>query len=445
MNLHKGNPLIKINELTILLEKQIENLPLNVFWLIGEVQNLRDTGGHLYFNLFDNRLCINSIIWNKTKTDNNIKLENGYKGKFLGKINLYKNKNTINFIIYKIELEGIGNLYHELEITKQYCLKNKFFDKPKKNINNIDKALLITRYNSAAYNDILHSIKDCFNLKLYILDSSMQGNNSIEEIITNIDLAEKLKTKLKLDAIILSRGGGSIDDLWVFNNKKIIEKIYQCNTPFITAIGHDIDHCLCDDISDKSFITPTELGKYINSMKGKSKKIEQLSNLKSNLNNIIETKIEQELDILNQIVDEIDIDNIINNYNNKIIYLNQFRNKFKKNIIDNIDNKIKNLDEVANEFDSENIITNYHIKIRKLYNYKNQFQDKFANKIKHEIILLDKLLLECKEYIHSKTSLSLFDKSNNEIIDNKMIQENDTYYLKFNNEKFKIKVIKKYK
>ena len=179
MNLHKGNPLIKINELTILLEKQIENLPLNVFWLIGEVQNLRDTGGHLYFNLFDNRLCINSIIWNKTKTDNNITLENGYKGKFLGKINLYKNKNTINFIIYKIELEGIGNLYHELEITKQYCLKNKFFDKPKKNINNIDKALLITRYNSAAYNDILHSIKDCFNLKLYILDSSMQGNNSI--------------------------------------------------------------------------------------------------------------------------------------------------------------------------------------------------------------------------------------------------------------------------
>jgi len=149
------------------------------------------------------------------------------------------------------------------------------------------------------------------------------------------------------------------------------------------------------------------------------------------------------LDILNQIVDEIDIDNIINNYNNKIIYLNQFRNKFKKNIIDNIDNKIKNLDEVANEFDSENIITNYRIKIRKLYNYKNQFQDKFANKIKHEIILLDKLLLECKEYIHSKTSLSLFDKSNNEIIDNKIIQENDTYYLKFNNEKFKIKVIKK--
>ncbi len=443
---HKGKPLLKINELSLLLEQQIENLPLDVFWLKGEVQNLRDNNiGHLYFNLFENNISINSIIWKTTKYNNNIKLENGYKGNFLGKINFYKNKNNLNFIIFKVELEGIGNLYQELEITKQFCLKNGLFNKTKKKINKIEKALLITRFDSAAYNDIIYSINDCFNLKLYVLDSSMQGNKAVEEIINNIDLAEKLKDKLKLDVIILSRGGGSIDDLWVFNNKNIVEKIYNCELPFITAIGHDIDHSLCDDVSDKSFITPTELGKYINSIKGKSKKIEQILKIKENLSNVIETKIEQELDNMTQIVDEIDINNIINNYNTKIINLNKLKRQFKTNIIDGIEKDINNLDNIVNEIDSNNIINNYNIKIRKLNNYKEQFQYTIINKIKHEIILLDKQLLECKEYIHLNTSISLFDDVNNEVIDNNTILKNNIYYLKFNNKQFKIKILKEIK
>ena len=190
----------------------------------------------------------------------------------MGKLNYYESKNDISFVIYSLDLEGIGDMYNKLEATKKYCIENGFFEKEKKN--RLTKSLLIiTRFDSAAYNDIIHTLEDCYNIKVYVQDSFMQGDNARKSIINNITLAERLSQKISIDAIVITRGGGSIDDLWVFNDRSIVEKLYKCKIPIITAIGHDIDTSLCDLVADKSFITPTEFAKYINKLYSKKDNI----------------------------------------------------------------------------------------------------------------------------------------------------------------------------
>ena len=104
----------------------------------------------------------------------------------------------------------------------------------------------------------------------------MQGVNAKQDIIDNLDLAQKLYKKLNFDAVVISRGGGSIEDLWIFNDEDIVEKLSNYEIPTITAIGHDIDNSLCDKVADLSFITPTEFGKYINRLYSRKDDIEKM-------------------------------------------------------------------------------------------------------------------------------------------------------------------------
>lgn len=392
---HKGKPLINVDTLSELLNEYISDIDLTYFWLEGEVQNLRDSNSHLYFSLSNNKKSIKCIIWDSIKEKNNIKIENGFKGKFMGKLNYYETKNDLSFVIYSLDLDGIGNLYNELEQTKQYCISKNFFQKEKAKIINLKNILIITRFESAAYNDIIHSIISCYDLNVYILDSFMQGENARSDLVKNINLAEKYSKQLKLDAIIISRGGGSIDDLWVFNNKEILERIFKCKIPIMTAIGHDIDHTLCDDLADKSFITPTELGKFIYKLKNKEDKLEKIFELKLKLYNDTKRLIEDERSKLDEILKEINPDNMINHYREK--------------------QKI-------------------------LYSMRKILVSNSLSKYKENLLNLDTILLKTSEYINLHTKIVLY-KNDKQIIDKKNIKSGE-YSLSFNGKKYLIEVIK---
>ena len=117
-------------------------------------------------------------------------------------------------------------------------------------------------------------------MKIYIYDCGMQGNKSVNEIDEAIRVLNKISKKINLDCIIITRGGGSIDDLWIFNDLILLKSIFYSVTPIFTGIGHNIDKSLSDKISDMSFITPTDIGRFIEN-KNSKKTVEK--NLKMSL------------------------------------------------------------------------------------------------------------------------------------------------------------------
>lgn len=378
------------------IKNHIDLIGSEYIWIEGEIQNYRLSSRHQYFTLNEGNTSIKAIIWDSIYKSMNIKLKNGLFGKFYGKINYYKNKNEINVNIYKIDLEKeVGEIYRLYEENQLKCEQLEYFDKVKKLPKSYKNIAIITRYESAAYNDILNILRESLSMNIYIYDSGMQGESSIKDITQAISVLNKVKSKLKLDCIILTRGGGSIDDLWIFNHMSILESIYHSIVPIFTGIGHDIDFSLSDKISDKSFITPTDIGRYIENNWSKK----QVSN-----------KLITDYDMIR---DKIDI--IIERHVNDI-----------KNIIDDLTPEF-----LLEKFKNEEI---------SIKDKKESIRSKLSSLIQAKENELENILLNIKKTISDRNSIKLFKKGV-EIMEDSKILSGSKLDLIFNNKSFKIKVL----
>jgi exodeoxyribonuclease VII large subunit len=378
------------------IKNHIDLIGSEYIWIEGEIQNYRLSSRHQYFTLNEGNTSIKAIIWDSIYKSMNIKLKNGLFGKFYGKINYYKNKNEISVNIYKIDLEKeVGEIYRLYEENQLKCEELGYFTE-KKNLPKFYKNIaIITRYESAAYNDILNILKESLSMNIYIYDSGMQGESSIKDITQAITVLNKVKSKLKLDCIILTRGGGSIDDLWIFNHMSILKSIYDSNVPIFTGIGHDIDYSLSDKISDKSFITPTDIGRYIENNWSKK----QLSD-----------KLITDCDMVR---DKMDI--IIENHLNDI-----------KDIIDDLSPEF-----LLEKFQNEEI---------SIKEKRESVRRKFSSLILSKENELENILLNIKKTINDRNSIKLFKKGI-EIMEDSKIVLGSKLDLMFNNKSFKIKVL----
>lgn len=378
------------------IKNHIDLIGSEYIWIEGEIQNYRLSSRHQYFTLNEGNTSIKAIIWDSIYKSMNIKLKNGLFGKFYGKINYYKNKNEISVNIYKIDLEKeVGEIYRLYEENQLKCEQLEYFDKVKKLPKSYKNIAIITRYESAAYNDILNILRESLSMNIYIYDSGMQGESSIKDITQAISVLNKVKSKLKLDCIILTRGGGSIDDLWIFNHMSILESIYHSIVPIFTGIGHDIDFSLSDKISDKSFITPTDIGRYIENNWSKK----QVSN-----------KLITDYDMIR---DKIDI--IIERHVNDI-----------KNIIDDLTPEF-----LLEKFKNEEI---------SIKDKKESIRSKLSSLIQAKENELENILLNIKKTISDRNSIKLFKKGV-EIMEDSKILSGSKLDLIFNNKSFKIKVL----
>lgn len=391
----RGKPIYNISNLTCLIEKTILDRFNKYFWVSGEIQNFRNTSGHLYFNLIEDDHSIKSIIWKSAKNTINTKIENGIKGKFYGTLNYYKSKNEVSFIIYKVEVDGLGDIYDLYENTKRYCLDNGFFNKPKKTLQRINNMILITRYNSAAYNDIISVLNKCLDINIYVIDSSVQGSTAKDELVKNIELASIISKKIPIDAIALARGGGSIDDLWIFNDRDIVTGLFKSNTPIITAIGHEIDNTICDLVADMSFITPTEMAKYIQQF---------------------------------------------NSRDDTISSLQEFIEDIKNSISEKISASKKELDTIVDEIDRDNILDNIYSDINDLIKTKKDIKHHIINSFKFREKEVDLIQMEVTNFINEYNSIHLY-KNNTQIIDSEQLMKGHTYTLIFNKKEFKVKIL----
>ena len=223
----------------------------------GEISNFKvHSSGNVYLSLKDENSKLNCVIF-KSNYDKNLELKNGIKVIASGYISVYERDGSYQLYINSIEIEGIGNLYIEFNKLKEKLSKEGLFDpKYKKSIPTIPKSIgVITSPTGAVIRDIINVIKRRYPkvaVKLYPV--TVQGDKSADDICEGIRFFNDMKN---VDTIIVGRGGGSIEELWSFNEEIVAREVFKSEIPIISAVGHETDFTICDFVSDMRAPTPS--------------------------------------------------------------------------------------------------------------------------------------------------------------------------------------------
>lgn len=238
-------------------------------FLMGEISNFTDhyQSGHLYFSLKDEKCTIKAVMFSFNAKDLKFRPENGMSVIVRGKVSLYENSGNYQIYVEDMQPEGLGSLNLAFEQLKEKLSREGLFDeKLKKKIPKYpQKVGLITAKTGAAIHDVLSILKRRFPLiEVLHYPVSVQGKNSSEQIINAIKFFNKQTTKdYKADVLIITRGGGSIEDLWSFNDENLAREISKSEIPIISAVGHETDFTICDFVADLRAPTPSSAAELV--------------------------------------------------------------------------------------------------------------------------------------------------------------------------------------
>ena len=327
---------LTIKDVNNIVKRVIDNnYELANIYLKGEISNFKNhTRGHLYFSLKDESSRINAVMFSFNANKLNFMPKDGDSVLVRGRVSVYEATGSYQVYVEEMSLDGTGNLYVLFEELKRKLDKEGLFrSEHKKHIKKIPSKIgVVTAPTGAAIKDIISTINKRFPLvTIYLFPSLVQGNLAKDNIVRMIELANNYD----IDTLIVGRGGGSIEDLWAFNEEVVARSIYNSRVPIISGVGHEIDYTISDFVADLRAPTPTgaatmavpdrgEILRYLDTCRGRLKKAllnkidnysEILKKYKSNylLNNpkrMYEVK-EQKLDTLYDKLN-IDITNIIN-------------------------------------------------------------------------------------------------------------------------------------
>ena len=253
-----NNNYITVTQLTRYIKYKIDNdQNLMKIYLKGEISNFKNhTRGHLYFTIKDENTRINAIMFASSAAKLKMVPQDGMKVLVCGRISVYEATGSYQIYVESMEEDGLGNLYLQFEELKKRLGAEGLFDEShKKPIPKIPKRIgIITAPTGAAIKDILSTIKRRWPIAETILFPSLvQGKEAAADIVKNIE-----KTKdFDLDVLIVGRGGGSIEDLWCFNEEIVARAIYALDVPVISGVGHEIDFTISDFVADLRAPTPT--------------------------------------------------------------------------------------------------------------------------------------------------------------------------------------------
>ena len=332
---------------------------LNRVYLKGEISNFKHhTRGHFYFTLKDENSRIAAVMFASSAKSVAFEPEDGMKVLVSGRIALYEATGSYQIYVDSMELDGIGNLYLEFERLKKELAKEGLFNKEhKRPIPRFPKKIgIITAPTGAAIRDILSTIKRRYPIcETILFPALVQGTGAKESIVKQLNKAQEYD----LDVIICGRGGGSIEDLWAFNEEIVARAIYNSKIPVISAVGHEIDFTIADYAADLRAPTPTGAAEMA------------VPNL-------------------------VDLKSLIEQY--KIRANEAVTNIIKKN-------RIK-LESLQNSFVLKNPLSLYEIKEQKLDSYIDYLNQYMANKLNHAKLMYEKVI----NNKILKSPQSMFDK-----------------------------------
>ena len=249
-----------ITQLNIYVKSLLEsNEVLNDIFLCGEISNFTNhyKTGHLYMSIKDESGLIKAVMFKSSAMKLNFTPENGMKVIVRGKVSLFERDGTYQIYIQAMRQAGVGELQLKYEELKEKLQKEGLFDDAhKKPLPRIpSKIAVITSPTGAAVQDIFNVLTRRFPVaRVVMCPVHVQGENAAPELIQAVKRVNKLNCA---DVIIIGRGGGSIEDLWAFNDEQLARTIYSSNIPVISAVGHETDFTICDYVSDRRAPTPT--------------------------------------------------------------------------------------------------------------------------------------------------------------------------------------------
>ena len=347
------NKYLTVGALTRYLKVKFDqDINLQTVFLKGEISNFKShTTGHLYFSIKDETSKINAIMFSTNAKKLKFTPTDGTKVLVVGRVTVYEATGNYQIYIEEMLEDGVGNLYVAFEKLKEKLSKEGLFDKKhKKEIPKFPKKVgIITASTGAAIRDILTTIKRRYPIcETILFPSLVQGDNAKEDIVKKINMAQNYD----IDVLIVGRGGGSIEDLWPFNEEIVARAIFASNIPIISAVGHEIDYTIADFVSDLRAPTPTAAAELA------------VPNITDVLNLVNQYKIR-----------------IIENINKKInycdLYLDSIKNSFViKNPLLIYENKEQKLD-ILNE------------NINRLFNHKLDIIDEKIKTIKNNQLLVN--------------------------------------------------------
>ena len=398
------------------LNNQINNLVESSFSrtvVKGEVSGLKLSHHHMYFNIKDKLASLPCAMWSYQKKTINYIPKDGDEVLIEGKPSFWVKGGALKFHADKVSLAGEGDLWVKFQALKKKLLKEGLFNSEhKKKLPKYSRKIaVITSISGSVIKDILDVIStNSSYINVVVRNCRMQGDGAVEDLISAID--DIHNANIGVDAIIIARGGGSLEDLWCFNDEKLAYKIYNSIIPIISAIGHETDTTIADLVADKRAGTPSIAAKII--APSTHECFQNIDYFQNSIDNIIRNKIEKYFILLdninkrhglhkakyvllnhhdkfNRIQKNITVKNlkkIIDFKNHKLILLNKNINHIFVYMIQKNSDKIKYLENLIKSFNPKNIMKRgYSI----VYNQKNKV-------IKNSKNIKDKEKLNIKLY-----------------------------------------------
>ena len=249
---------LSVTTLTKYLKMKFDKDPyLERVYLTGQVSNFRKRPTHQYFSLKDDRAVIQATIWSGIYQKLGFDLEEGMKINVVGRVQVYEPSGSYSIIIEKAEPDGVGALALQFEqLKKKLSEEGLFQDRFKQAIPQFAKKIgVVTSRSGAVIQDIITTVTRRFpGVEIVLYPTKVQGEGAAEEIARNIARANERED---LDVLIIGRGGGSIEDLWAFNEEIVVRSIFESRLPIISSVGHETDVTLSDFVADKRAATPT--------------------------------------------------------------------------------------------------------------------------------------------------------------------------------------------
>ena len=359
---------------------------LKKIFLKGEISNFKNhTRGHLYFTLKDDTSRLSAVMFSSSAQYLKFVPEDGMNVLVEGRISCYPAQGTYQVYVDKMEMDGLGNLYIEFEkLKKKLQAEGLFSLEHKRSIPKYPSKIgIVTASTGAAIKDILSTIKRRYPIcETILFPSLVQGADAVPDIVKQIQKAQEFD----LDVLIVGRGGGSIEDLWAFNEEIVARAIYDSKVPVISAVGHEIDYTIADYVADLRAPTPTGAAEMA---------VPVLSDVKNNIDN--------------------------------------YKIRLRENIIKTLKQSELRLEKIKDSFILSNPLAMYEVKEEKLNNYIT-ILNKYINEIlinKKHILKLDLNSLKLLNPINiMEKGYSLVKVEDKIIIDVKDLNKGDKIYIK---------------
>lgn len=361
---------------------------LNVF-IKGEISNFkRHSSGHLYFALKEDKGVLSAMMFKSSANQLSFNPKEGDQVLVEGRIGVYESRGAYQIYIQSMQLDGVGLLYEKFEALKKELAEKGYFDQEHKlSIPKYPKKIaVLTASTGAAIRDICSTLDKRYPLAEQVLMSTLvQGKGAKDNIINNIKEADSMG----VDVIIVGRGGGSIEDLWSFNEREVVEAIYHCKTPVISAVGHETDTTLSDFVSDVRAATPTQAAVIatpdINAL------YQLISNAKQYLTKHITQTIQQDKHKLKQLSSYYKLKTPSLLYDQETQKLDELQKQLSRNLEQTVTRNNHKLDILQNK-----------LRITTIYNKTFQFRQDFNRLNMLQTQLVNRIISQKKQVLTSK-------------------------------------------